>query len=236
MAKIVTIHQPNYLPWIGLFSKIMKADSFIIYDNAQYTTNSVINRNKIRTNPGWCYLTIPIQKVHSFSKITEVTLPETVNWRKDHWQTIYQNYARTEYFKDHKDFFEGIYKTEDYKYLWQLNEAILLYLLKCFHIEVEIIRASELSLDSNLHQTEMLVACLKNVNASIYISGPSGKNYIETEKFQQNNIYLKYFKFQHPIYQQRYPGFEPNMSAIDLLFNMGPKANEIIHSAGDLEG
>jgi hypothetical protein len=232
--KIVTMHQPNYLPWIGLFSKISRADCFIIYDTAQFTTKGVIDRNKVRTNAEWCYLSIPIPKIYRLSKISEVALPENRDWQKAHWRTIYLNYLKTDYFKEHKYFFEEIYKTE-FKYLWQLNEKILLYLLECFKIKVEVVRASKLGVNPDLRQTDMIVACLKNAGADVYLSGPSGRTYLEMDKFSQNNIDLKFFKFQHPVYPQRYPGFEPNMSAIDLLFNMGSQSEEIVKNSGSIQ-
>jgi len=234
MSKIVTIHQPNYLPWIGLFSKIVLSDCLIIYDIAQYTSNSVINRNKIRTNNGFCYLTIPIEKKYYTLRIKDVPLPENRKWQEEHWKTIYQNYARAPYFKYHAEFFAQLYKT-DFKYLWQINEKILLYLLESFDIKVEILKASELNIDSSLRKTDMLIACLKCAGTDVYLSGPSGKNYLEYEKFSQNQISLKFFKFNHPVYKQRYPGFESNLSAIDLLFNLGPEATIIIKNAGVIE-
>lgn len=234
MPKIVTIHQPNYLPWIGLFSKIKQSDCFIIYDNVQYTVNSVINRNKIRTSSGACYLTIPINKVFSTRKIVDVPLPENHRWKTDHWKTIQQNYARSRFFKEHVDFFDKLYQ-ENFEYLWQLNEMILVYLLKAFNVQIEIFKASELGVNQELHGTDLLIDCVKKVKADIYISGPSGRDYLEVDKFHNNNIELKYFKFEHPVYAQRYPGFIPNLSAIDLLFNMGPEANTLMSQSGSIE-
>lgn len=234
MARVVTIHQPNYLPWIGLFSKIMQADCFIIYDNAQYTTGGVIHRNKIRTRNGWLYLTVPVSKHLGKSRICDVPLPEEKRWRKDHWRTIYQNYVRSPFFKDYGGFFKELYQ-QSFELLCQLNEKILLYVLNCFGIKVEVIKASEMKIDPVLRKTDLMLAYLKCAGADIYLSGPSGRNYLEAEKFPQNNMGLKYFAFQHPVYQQRYPGFEPNLSAIDLLFNEGPAACQLIKKSGLIE-
>lgn len=79
MSNIVTMHQPNYLPWIGLFSRIKKSDCFIIVDQVQYEAHGVTNRNKIRTNMGWSYLTIPISAEFRISRIKDVTLPPDGN-------------------------------------------------------------------------------------------------------------------------------------------------------------
>lgn len=231
---VVTIHQPNYLPWVGLFSKIREADCFIIYDTAQYTKSSLVNRNRIRTKTGWLYLTVPISRHFYGTKLHLVAMPDDRKWQNEHWQTIYANYARAPFFRKYKDYFGEIYK-ENWQYLWQMNEKILIFLLDCFEIKVKVLRASELGIDSSLTKTDSLIACLKSAGASTYLSGPSGRNYLETDQFSNNNIALKYVKFEHPIYSQRYPGFEPNMAAIDLLFNTGPQASDIIKMSGTIE-
>ena len=68
----------------------------------------------------------------------------------------------------------------------------------------------------------------KKTRATRYLSGPSGKDYLETDKFAKENIQLEYFPFKHPEYKQRYPGFVPNLSSLDLLLNMGEEAKKFI--------
>ena len=229
--KKVTIHQPNYLPWLGFFSKAEQADCLILLDNADFTKNSVINRNKIRTNAGWSYLTIPIDRKYYGTKIQDVLLPADRKWMGNHWETLRHNYAKTDCFHFYQDFFEGLYH-KNFEYLHQINEDIIYYLLDSFEIHIEVIKASELTVRPDLHSTDLLIALLKSVGAGIYLSGPSGSDYLDFQQFEQNNIALEFFKFQHPVYGQRYPGFESGMAAIDLLFNMGTKSSDIIKTSG----
>jgi len=234
MRTVVTMHQPNYLPWIGLFSKIKQADYFVIMDTFQYTKHGITHRNKVRTNAGSCYLTIPIGKEFAMVKIKDVELPSDRKWQDIHWQTIYHNYLKTDFFKYHADFFETLYQKNFY-FLWQINVNIIRYLLKCFETNVEIIMASDLKLSPDLKHTDMIIAVLKTIGATAYLSGPSGKGYLEVAKFQQNNLSCRFAKFTHPVYKQRYPGFEPNLAAIDLLFNVGPQSSEVIKESGGIE-
>lgn len=234
MPKIVTIHQPNYLPWIGLFSKIKHSHCLIIGDTYFLGGHSTFNRNKVRTTCGWNYLTIPIGHKFEGIPIYDITSPPENHWKQIHWKMIHDNYSKTEFFSLHQDFFNHLYH-HDFKYVWQMNEEIIFYLLKCFDIEVEVIKASDIALHSDLEKTDYMIALLKAAGADIYLSGPSGRDYLEKEKFVQNDITLKFFNFQHPVYKQRYPGFEPNMAAIDLLFNTGPAAKEIIGVSGSTE-
>jgi len=234
MATIVTMHQPNYLPWPGLFSKIKQSDLFVITDTFELGTESLTNRNKIRTNTGWGYITIPIGRSIHGTRICDITLPQESDWKKLHWTLIHHNYAKAKFFDLYQDFFRHLYET-DYKYLCHINIDVIKYLLKCFNIEIPMLKASDMDIDSSLQKTDLMIALLKKAGADIYLSGPSGRNYLEIEKFSQNNIGLKFFKYSPPIYEQRFPGFETNMSAIDLLFNVGPQACEVITDSGEIE-
>jgi hypothetical protein len=234
MQKVVAGHQPNYLPWIGLFSKISKSDFFIVGDIFSVGRKSSFSRNKVRTNSGWGYLTVPVGGKVMGKRICEIAAPSDKAWQKIHWETIHKNYAHTNYFKDHKDFFEETYR-KDYTSLCQMNLDIILYLMTCFDIHVEVIRASEMALDSSLPITELIIAMVKGAGGDTYLSGPSGKDYLRFEKFSHLGIGLNFFRFDHPVYKQRYSGFEPFMSAIDLLFNTGPQAARIIKTSGAVE-
>ena len=206
MTRIGTAHQPNYLPWIGLFSKIKQASCLILTDTFVMGDRSVFNRNKIRTNKGWGYLTVPVGHRSAGMRILDITLPPDKSWQKVHWQSIYANYVRTDFFKDHRDFFEELYQ-RNFDYLWEMNMEIINYLLKCFNIEVNVRKASEMPVDPNLETTDFIIALMASAGADTYLSGPSGRNYLDLGKFPQQNMGLKFARFEHPVYKQRYPGF-----------------------------
>ena len=210
------------------------ADCFVIMDTFQYTKTGVTHRNKIRTNTGSGYLTIPITKDFRTAAIKDVELPADRKWEEIHWQTIYRNYLKAEFFGDHEDFFKSLYQ-KDFRYLSVINIEIIRYLLQCFNINVEIILASELNLSPNLTHTDMIIAIMERLDAETYISGPSGRKYMEFDKLKLTGLNLKFAAFNHPVYKQRYPGFVPNMAAIDLLFNVGPQSKQIIRSSGRID-
>jgi hypothetical protein len=71
-------------------------------------------------------------------------------------------------------------------------------------------------------KTERLVALCQAAGADFYLSGPNAKNYIVPELFQKAGIELQYMDYSgYPTYEQCFPGFEPGVSIIDLLFNQG---------------
>ncbi len=226
VMNIVTIHQPNYLPWIGFFQKISKSDIFVILDTADFTKNGIIHRNKIRTKEGCTWLTIPIESKFKGVAIKDVPLPDDRTWWGKHWRMMVGNYGKANHFEDYKDFFEKIYSEKKYTKLHELNEAIILYIFKCLDINPKIIRSSELKLDPSLSKTDLNVEIVKQAGGDVYISGMGAKNYLEEEKFKKECIELRYFEFNSFTYPQRWEGFEPNMAAIDMLFNLGESSKE----------
>jgi hypothetical protein len=228
---IASIHQPNYLPYIGFFNKIKSSDIFVILDIAQYVKNDFHNRNRIKGPSGEFWLTIPIHSKECYLKrIIDVPLPQDNRWAVKHLRSISQSYKKAPYYDKYIGFFEKLYMNPPNR-LAELNERIILFLLKCFNIKTKIIKASELNLPPDLKSTEMLIEILKKIRADIYISGKGRegkKHYLDEELMKKEGIKIKYHDFQHPIYNQLYNGFIKNLSAIDLLFNCGEKAGGII--------
>jgi hypothetical protein len=219
-AVKVAIHQPNYLPYIGFFQKMALVDVFVILDVVQFSKDSYTQRTKIRTKDGWIWLTIPIEKKYCFKPIRDIYMPQDEKWFKKHKMSIKSNYSKYKFIDD--KFIDEYYSYPgNFKKLHEFNEYGIFYLKDKFRINTRIVRASELNIDEKLKSTDLLVDIVKKVEGDIYISGSGGKNYMDAKKFLINKIKLKHFEFKPIEYPQRWDGFEPYMSAIDLLFNVG---------------
>ena len=202
----ITIHQPNYLPYLGYFQKMAKADIFVLLDNVQFSKDSYTQRVKIRTQNEWIWLTIPIEKINNFKIIHEVKLPIDIKWKRKHKISVISNYSKAPFFdKDYIDFYYDLSPEN----LIDFNEEGIRYLQKKLKIKAKIIRASELNIDTKLKSSDLLIEIVKKLGGNTYLSGPSGKNYLDTPKFLQNNIHIEYFEPQIHIYSQRWPGFQP---------------------------
>ncbi|MFZ2498674.1 WbqC family protein [Methanosarcina sp.] len=222
------IHQPNYLPYIGFFNKIKNTEVYVLFDIAQYEKNKFCNRNQIRTENGSMYLTIPVLSKDCYLKrMCDVKLPPNSKWMKKHWKAIEANYAKSEYFDSYKDPIEKLYQT-NFTSLVDFNEEIIKFLINEFCLESTIIKSTDLNLDQNLKSTDLLINILKEINAASYLSGSSGKNYLNELTFKKEGIKLEYQHFTHPVYKQRFNGFVENMAAFDLLFNIGEKSKQMI--------
>ena len=75
----VSMHQPNFLPYIGFFDKIKKSDLFIIVDHCTFSKgkDNWHHRNKIRifNEKGWDYLTVPVSGPVSSLSPVRLKLP-----------------------------------------------------------------------------------------------------------------------------------------------------------------
>ena len=219
--KKVAIHQPNYLPWIGFFQKMALVDVFVILDTVQFSKDSHTQRTKIRMKEGWIWLTIPIEKKYYFKPIKDIYLPQDTKWLKKHKMSIISNYSKCKFVDDE---FINKYYCGKFEKLQEFNEFGIFYLKDKFEIKTEIVKASEIDITENLKSTDLLVDIVEKIGGDVYISGLGGKKYMDERKFLMNNIKLKYFKFEPFEYSQRWTSFEPYMSAIDLLFNVGEKS------------
>jgi len=224
---IVSIHQPQYLPWLGYIDKIEKADIFIFLDNVQYKKNEWQNRNRIKTARGWQWITVPV--LYRFpERINEVRINNNVNWRRKHITAIETNYRKAPYFGKYFPYLEEIYKRE-WERLVDINIALVKRILDLFGIKRKVFIASEYKTRDD--PNGRLIDLCKSVGADTYLSGMDGPRYMDMEAFGRAGINVIVQDFKHPVYPQLYGGFEPNLSSIDLLFNCGEKGIEIIRAS-----
>lgn len=226
----VVIHQANYFPYAGFFHKVSLADTLVLMDDTQYD-KKFTNRNKIIIPNGWIWLTVPINKDHKFSVNRLVEINNDLDWKKDHWTKIQKSYANSKFFVDYKNYFEQLY-SKNWNLLFELNYETLLQIIDWLNIKVNVIKESELN--SHGSSTERLVNICQKLGADTYVSGPGGKGYIEENIFERNKIKLVYQNFIHPIYPQHFAKeFIPNLSIIDMLFNLGSETMMTIKNANE---
>lgn len=237
------IVQPFYLPWIGYYGMMDKADIFIIADDVQFVKKSWHRRNKIKmlNMPKW--LTVPVIKSKDFQMINEVVIDNTpkfkekhglLNWKEKHWKLISLAYAKAPYFDEYRMDIEEIY-TKDWNTLSELDIFITEKIFKLMNLKIpEIVKLSNLGLKGK--KVDLILNVCNEVGADEYISGPAARNYIdynEYQKFKQENIDLYWFEFSHPVYPQLGNDFLPFLSAIDLLFNTGKKSRDYIRQSNE---
>jgi len=222
----ITIHQPNFLPYLGFFDKCDYADLIVLYDSTQFKKNDFQNRNKLKTKEGWTWITIPVS--YNFGdKISEVKIANNFEWKRRHLDIIKENYSKSKYYLDYIGEIEKIY-SGGYENLSEFNIVFLKFLLDKLGIKKKIILTSEL--DIKKKSSEALLEISLKLNANTYISGIDGKNYLNRDLFNRAKIDVEFQEYKHPEYTQFGTNFEPFMSILDLLFNEGPNSLNIIKS------
>lgn len=226
----VTIHQPEHLPWLGFFHKAAQVDVFVLLDTVQYRHKYFQNRNRIRSHPGSCWVTVPVLlKGRGRPTIRDVRInPSGYRWREKCWRSISFNYQKARFFEAHAEFFQGVY-SRPWELLVDLNVELLRYLFRVLGITASIVRAS--ALEASGTGPELILKIAQELGADCYLSGISGiagRGTAPEELFQRRGIAVQYQAFHHPIYRQLHEPFLPCMSAVDLLFNYGPQAADIL--------
>lgn len=225
MTNIVVIHQPDFLPYVGFFHKLLMSDLWIVFDDVQFLRRGWHHRDKIKTANGTKWLTLNIKKAPRTSNINNIQLSYHNNWREHHLNIIRSNYSETSAFSEIFPYIEQLYA---YKYdkLIDMNMASIDLLIKLFDIQIDVEYSSQYK--TRLTSNERLIELLKQVNASHYLTGTGAKDYFLEKPFIEANIQVIWDEFQYPVYPQLYDDFIPYLSSIDLLFNCGIEASRKI--------
>jgi len=226
----ISIHQPNYLPWLGFFNKVKLSDVFVIFDDVQFPRGKKHfgHRNKIKTNNGDIWLTVPLIGKSELKSFNTISINYENDWRKKHLSLIENFYKKSPYYSDYYPSICNIIKA-NYNSLHELNTKLILYFLQELKIDTKILLSSDIC-PPDLNGGSKIDFILDELKATNYISGsgPGSKRYINEENFKQRNINLIWQEYEHPVYNQQYNDFLPYMAIIDLLFNEGPNSKNII--------
>jgi hypothetical protein len=229
-VKKVAILQSNYLPWRGYFDLIASVDEFIVYDDMQYTKNDWRNRNRIRTAHGTQWLTVPVRRNTLQQRICDTQVMDR-RWAAQHWRTLSQAYARAKHFQFGRELLAGLYATAaELDYLTDINLLFLTTICEQLGIGTRISRCSDYAYDPTADRTARLVQLVRAVGGSGYLSGPAARQYLDEQQLAEAGITVEWMDYTiYPTYPQVHGGpFEPAVSIVDVLFNLGPAAAQYV--------
>lgn len=225
---IVAVHQPQYLPWLGYFDKIRRADVFCYLNDVQYKKNEWQNRNRIKTAQGWQWMTVPVR--YRFpQKINEVYINNAVEWKKKHLQAMLTNYNRAPYFKQVVAILEDAFSKE-WEFVSELNVHLIESFKKLLNLEAKKSVCSS-GLKLREEPTDRLIDICRALGADTYLAGQGGMEYMDLERFEKNGLKVILQEFKHPVYPQMFEEFQSHLSIVDLLCNCGPESMNIICEA-----
>ena len=217
MNNTISIHQPNYIPWIGYFYKIYKSDIFIFHDDVQFSKKGMHNFHYIKTSEGPFRLKIPVIQSNGDLILTVVTKDE-LDWKKSHLKKIKENYSGAKYFEVIYNDFEELL-LQDYTSMANMNIQIIKGICNKLKIKSEFILASDLTLISSKEQK--VIDLVKAVNGKIYYSGIGAKDYQNENTFIENDLKLIYSDYEAFQYPQFFDPFQSNVTILDYLMHCG---------------
>ena len=223
----VGVIQSNYIPWRGYFDLIDDVELFVFYDDVQYTKNDWRNRNRIKTAVGVQWLTVPVLHAHSAQLISETRLEETHPWRRKHLRSIEQSYRTAPHFDSYFPAFAALLQ-QPYTNLAELNHALIRWLMAQLGITTPIRHSHEYPLVGK--RGNRLLDLLGQTGATHYLSGPSANAYLDTAEFGRHGIQVEYKTYDYADYPQLWGNFVGNVTALDLLFNVGSEARRHLKS------
>lgn len=227
---IVAIHQPHYFPWLGYLDKMAKADKFVVLDEVQLTDRSPMVRNKfLQSNGESKFLSLSIEKKgYRDKKTKEIVLFNTDELLKNHEKFIIYNYKKSLFFEKIWEEIKSVF-LDKYVYLIELEMKTVSLLRNLFNIKTDIAYQSNLDYDRDSKNSDLMLSLTKAVGGNIYLSGNGARSYMKEDEFNKQGVRVVYQEFSYPKYSQfNSKEFVPNLSALDMLFNLGvEKSREI---------
>ncbi len=229
MDEIVVVgHQPQYMPYVGILSKISLCDIYIIVDHVQFVRKYFHNRTYIKVGEESRLLTIPVLSKGKFeSAICEIEINHNTNWIRKHLKTIRLAYSKAPFFERYYELIEDIF-LKRHAHLSIFTSELLIFFLKEFELVEDIRFSSSMGILGN--KTDLLMDLTRAVNGNVYISGEGARDYFDEELFDRSGFRHRFAHFEHPQYLQLGRNFLEGMGCIDLLFNCGKDGRKYIIS------
>jgi hypothetical protein len=223
--KRVAIVQSNYVPWRGYFDLIASVDEFVLLDDVQYTRRDWRNRNRIKTEQGTRWLTIPVEVSGRYTQtIDEARIAEPA-WAEQHWSIVRQSYREAAGFEATARFVETLFDSVPGPLLSDVNRHFLAAICERLGIDTPLTRSQDYAA-VGAKTTRLLDICRK-ADASTYVSGPSAREYFEEDAFAVEGIAVEWFEYgPYPEYEQVHPPFDARVSILDTLLCTGQAAAE----------
>ena len=233
---LVAIHQPNYLPWLGYLDRMVKADLFIVLDHVQFERRNYQNRTQILLEGEARWLTVPVVQLSQKEKIIDKAVDNPADssgtrwWGPNSFNTLKYAYRKAPFFGDYAPRLREIFHARWDKLL-DLNMATLDFMRKELEIATPMLRSSTLAAEGQ--RSGLLLDICRKVGASAFLGGMGGsRDYLDHDAFAEAKMGVSWQEFKHPVYTQAGAApFIKGLTALDLLFNCGPRSAEIFRAS-----
>ncbi len=204
LKKANVLLSTTYFPPIEYFVEIISHDKAIIDIHETYPKQTWRNRCNIFSANGNISLTIPVEKPFgNQTKTMQIKISKHAAWQKNHWRSIESAYRNSPYFLYYMDLVEHLIMESDSDFLYKKNDKILKSILNETGIKTEIEFTHDFVVDNSEYA---------DYRFSI---SPKAKD----KKGKKEIVFETYYQ----VFADKY-GFLPNLSILDLLFNLGPES------------
>lgn len=232
---IVAAHQPNFMPWLGYFDKMQKADLFVSVDHVQMERQSYQTRTSIKTGEGARVLTVPVVQDSRGERIVDKRIDNSrggrSSWSRKTLLTLKYAYQSAPHFRAHEPAVAELLGAR-WERLEELNHGLIDFCRGALGIRTPMIRSSALKLGGA--KSDMVLNMCREVGADVYLAGAgASKSYLDVAAFERAGVRVVWQDFAHPRYVQHPDAgvFIEKLSALDLIFNCGPRGAEFFAKA-----
>lgn len=223
----VAILQSNYLPWRGYFDLMDDADTFIVYDQVQYTKSDWRNRNSLKTRAGKAWITVPVRRDGLTTRIEDARIDWRTEWTDRHLAMVHENYRNAPFLKEVVDSFQAVLE-QRHEHLSPLNVDLMRWVAGYLSINTSLVLSSSLMATGD--RTDRLVDLVLAVGGTTYLTGPAALSYLDLDAFDRAGIAVEVKTYDYAPYPQQWGDFEGAVSVLDLMLNTGPAARSHLKS------
>ena len=213
----LAIMQPYLFPYIGYWQLINAIDTFVIYDNIQFSKKGWFHRNNFLMNGKKTLFTIPLKKdSDSLDVVDRFISDDSEKQINKIIAQIKNSYREAPYYKDIFPLIEALFLYQEknlFLYISYSIEMICDYL----DIDTHIVRSSTIDIDHNLKSQAKVIAINKRLNSTKYINPIGGTKLYDVESFNKEAIKLQFLESKVPKYRQFDDDFVPYLSIIDIM-------------------
>lgn len=217
----IAIMQPYFLPYIGYWQLMGCVDTFVVYDDIQFTKKGWIHRNRYLNNGSDQMFTLPIKKDSDYLDVVERSLSDSWGAEKNKLKRKVEGaYKKSPRYGEGMLIFEECleYKSSN---LFDFVFNSIKVIRERLDIGAELMISSEIGDSKHLRGQERVLEICRTLGAAEYINPIGGYELYNRKAFNMQGVGLKFHKIGDVKYDQRQKAFLPNLSVLDMLMFVG---------------
>lgn len=221
-GRRIVISQPFHFPWIGQLEQIALSDVYVHYDDVQFSKGSFTNRVQIKTADGFKWLTIPLEELRLGMRIDEVRTNDDMkkDWRSAHLEFLEQTYDAAPFRDEMLELVREVYEPRP-RMLCDIVIDGVMALARYFGLteEREFLRSSEMNIPGK--SSQRVADIVDSLGGTVYYTGHGARRYLDHELLEARGVRIEYMDYAKTPYPQLYGEFNPYVSSLDLVANVG---------------